>query len=74
MKDEGQVLTSSEPAENLKVHELNTNEPEKIIDDPVTVEDGSIESKTKETPTAAKSKKRGKKTAASYAIEFFIKQ
>ena len=67
------MLTSSEPAENLKVHELNTNEPEKIIDDPVTAEDGSIESKTKETPTAAKSKKRSKKTAASYAIEFFIK-
>ncbi len=73
MKDEGQVLTSSEPAENLKVHEQNTNEPEQIIDDPVTSEDGSIESKTKETPTAAKSKKRSKKTAAGYAIEFFIK-
>ena len=73
MKDEGQVLTSSESAENLKVHELNTNEPEKIIDDPVTSEDGPKESKSKENPTATKSKKRGKKTAAGYAVEFFIK-
>ena len=80
---------SSEPEQTVTVPELTTNEPDKIINDPVTAQ--SVPEKTEEdikqvsgeseagenkaisNPAKSKGNKRGKKTAASYAIEFFIK-
>ena len=80
---------SSEPEQTVTVPELTTNEPDKIIIDPVTAEIGpekteeginrsscepeAGENKARSNPAKSKGNKRGKKTAASYAIEFFIK-
>lgn len=80
---------SSEPEQTVTVPELTTNEPDKIINDPVTAqavpektEEGinrsscepeAGENKARSNPAKSKGNKRGKKTAASYAIEFFIK-
>lgn len=80
---------SSEPEQTVTVTELTTNEPDKIIIDPVTAEIGpekteeginrsscepdAGENKARSNPAKSKGNKRGKKTAASYAIEFFIK-
>ena len=89
MKEEGQLPKSSEPEQTVTVPELTTNEPDKIIIDPVTAEIGpekteeginrsscepeAGENKARSNPAKSKGNKRGKKTAASYAIEFFIK-